>query len=107
MGSRMTPLPLLDYIATTRARRDDPPTSHAAAAQAEPVASVHERMIVAFLKQGYPRSFIVDQIADGIGLTSYQVSKRMRDLEVDGKIRLSGDTRPSKAGRQARCWVSA
>ncbi len=85
-----------------RARRRDPQTSHAAAADAKDLAKQHAVLILGALSYG-PSG--VDGIARVTKLSPYQVSKRMAELEKSRAIRLTGREVKSDAGRAQREWT--
>ena len=87
-----------------RARRRDPQTSHAAAADAKSLAKEHAVKILRALSYG-PAG--VDRIAARSGLTLAMVSKRMKELEMARAIRLTGREVKSDAGRAQREWTLA
>jgi predicted ArsR family transcriptional regulator len=88
-----------------RARRLDPQTSHAAAADAKDLAKQHAILILGALRYCGPSG--VDAIARATKLSPYQVSKRMAELEKARAIKLTGRTVPSDAGRAQREWATA
>ena len=67
--------------ATARARRDDPETSHIAAAEVEinGTASAHRNVIVEYLRINPGQTNA--EIAEGSGLQYCQIHKRMSELE--------------------------
>jgi DNA-binding HxlR family transcriptional regulator len=87
-----------------RARRSDPQTSHAAAADAKDLAKQHAILILGALRYG-PAG--CDRIASITRLSPYQVSKRLSELEKARAIKLTGRTVKSNAGRQQREWALA
>lgn len=87
------------------ARPSDPATSHKAAARVSEFAESHRSAIVSYLRSIAPAGATVDDIADGTGLTSYQVSKRIKELHLAGRIELAGEG-ISRSGRAARAWRS-
>jgi predicted ArsR family transcriptional regulator len=94
----------LGMVDEPRARRSDPVTSHQAAASAKELAQQHHILILGALMAG-PAG--VDRIAATTRLTSYQVSKRMSELERAGAARPTGKTVQSTAGRAQREWERA
>ena len=92
------------YIDPPRARVSDPITSHQAAASAKDLAAQHHILILGALRRG-PAG--VDRIAAITKLTTYQVSKRMAELERSGAARLTGKTVQSTSGRGQREWCLA
>lgn len=87
-----------------RARNTDPITSHLAAASAKELASQHQILVLGALRRG-PAG--VDRIAAITKLTTYQVSKRMAELQRSGAIVLTGKTVQSTSGRAQREWATA
>lgn len=85
------------------ARKKDPETSKAAAAQAKEMAARHHRLIVDVLTQHGPLG--KDGIASRLrGLDGVAVCRRLTELHRAGKIQPTGRTVPSTAGRQEREW---
>jgi predicted ArsR family transcriptional regulator len=93
-------LSLLDM--PPRARRTDPPTSHAAAAQSAALAARHHALIVDCLKCYGPHG--KDGIAARTRLDGVAVCRRLGELERAGLIQQTGRTVPSTAGRAEREW---
>lgn len=86
------------------ARRSDPPTSKASALSVERFAGEQYARILWALKHG--GSATIHELAERcIGLGDHQIGKRLPELEAAGKIRQTGETRPSPAGRQCRVWA--
>ena len=85
-----------------RVRNTDPLTSWQAAGSAKDLASRHARLIVDCLeKYG---ALGKDGIAAQTNLDSNQVSRRLKELEEDGEIILTGKVVKSKSGRMEREW---
>ena len=95
---------LLSAMDEPRARRRDPQTSHAAAADAKGLQKEHAIKILRALGYG-PGG--VDRIAAISGLRIDQVSKRMDELKDAGAIRLTLRKVKSNAGRPQREWTLA
>lgn len=87
------------------ARNTDPITSHLAAAQAKELAKRHHSLIVECLMKNGPCG--VDKIAQYICLQPHQVGKRMKELQKDGLVILTGKMVYSSSGRLEREWSSA
>lgn len=83
------------------ARQKDPPTSHAAAAEAIDLAREHRARILDALARGPGGA---SQIAARCGLNAHQIGKRLSELSRAGKILLTGRTVPSASGRGEREW---
>ena len=83
------------------ARRTDPVTSHAAAAQSGSLRSEHARRILAALERGPAGA---SGIAARCGLLSHQVNKRLAELARAARIVETGVTVASSSGRQEREW---
>ena len=90
------------FDAPPAARQSDPPTSHAAAAEAHEVRSRHHGLILDCLRTHGPLG--KDGIAARTKLTGVAVARRTVELERSGLIRATGRTVPSTAGRQEREW---
>ena len=85
-----------------RVRNTDPLTSWQAAGSAKDLANRHARLIVDCLtKYG---AMGKDGIATQTGLDSNQVARRLKELEEDGEISLTGQVVKSKSGRAEREW---
>jgi len=97
-----------DYYSTSvadlplfKARAENPPTSHAAAARvSEFMGEQHARILDALAAGPAGAS----RIAERCGLNSHQVGKRLHELEVAGRIALTGRTVASASGRGEREW---
>ena len=85
-----------------RARGLDPSTSHAAADQSIDLAKQHFEKIVECLRRFGPMG--KDGIAELVGLDGNQVARRMKELEKDGRVELTGRTIKSNSGRSEREW---
>ena len=92
-------LPMFDTPAL--ARRTDPATSHTTASMAGGVLADHEKRILAALRLG-PAS--KDGIALRANLSGHAVGKRLRQLEREGFIEVTGAERMSASGRSEREW---
>jgi predicted ArsR family transcriptional regulator len=95
----------LTFDAPPLARNSDPATSHQAASQARELQADHYRLILATLRRH--GALGKDGIASRCGLTAYQVSKRLTELDRLGAIRATGETVRSTAGRSEREWIAA
>lgn len=97
----------LDFRASTRARRDDPETSHEAARAAVTVAGDHMAKILgSLITQGRGTIY---EVAERLGLTHVQVARRMPELEERQVARPAMEngsplTRLSPSGRPCRVW---
>ena len=97
----MTQLTIFDL--PPLARRTDPATSHAAAAQAKELQARHHRLILAALEQHGPMG--KDAIAARIqGMDGVAVCRRLTELHRAGKIALTGRNVMSNSGRHEREW---
>jgi DNA-binding HxlR family transcriptional regulator len=85
-----------------RARNSDPLTSFQAADSAKELAKTHWRVIVVCLFQNGPLG--KDGIATHTGIDGNQVARRLKELETQGWIELTGKTVASKSKRQEREW---
>ena len=84
------------------ARRNDPPTSVAAAQSVTPrMKTEHEGLILVALECGPAGK---TRIAHLCGLTDQQVIRRMRNLVRDGLVVPTGREVPSAAGRAEMEW---
>ena len=82
-------------------RRTDPVTSRIAAGKAGGLKAEHKRKIVEALKISPAGS---SEIAERVGLITYQVCKRTGELETDGLIEQTGRKVMSAARRPEREW---
>ena len=88
------------FLELRRARRTDPATSHAAAAQTDFYLDHFRRITEALQDPG-----TIYEIADRTGLTHVQVARRTPEMQEEGLIRVRpGETRPSPSGRACRVW---
>lgn len=87
-----------------RARRRDPATSHAAAAQAGQRAQHHAALILGALVQAGERGLTNHEAAGVTGLDHVAVARRLPELERAGQARPTDATRLSPSGRAARVW---
>ena len=84
-----------------RARRNDPRTSHEAAAKFNPN---HHHMRIAFaLRRAGPRT-IHELSALCVGMTPEAIARRMPELQQMQVVRPTGATRASPSGRECRVW---
>jgi len=83
------------------ARKTDPPTSHAAAAVIKEFTSEQHSAILKALAAGPAGA---SRIAERCGLAPHQVGKRLKELEVAGRITLTGRTVASASRRGEREW---
>lgn len=83
-------------------RRDDPPTSQAAAARAVTFRGEHARRIVEALESGPAGQ---TEIARRAGLTVAQVSKRLKELREGGAIERTGRVVAGGECEYRRCWA--
>lgn len=83
-------------------RSSDPLTSFEAADAAKRLIRTHERLIVAALEQYGAMG--VDAIAARCGLEPHAVGKRMKALESNQRVRLTGQVVKSSSGRNQREW---
>lgn len=91
-----------NFIAMSRARSDDPPTSKAAAARTKEFDANHYGRIMDALRSIGSGTF--HEIAGCMALQGQQVNKRLSELERMGAVERTGETRPSPSGRQCAVW---
>jgi predicted Rossmann fold nucleotide-binding protein DprA/Smf involved in DNA uptake len=91
----------LDLPLFAAARKKDPPTSHAAAARVKEFRSQQHAAILNALAAGPAGA---SRIAERCGLNPHQVGKRLKELEVAGRITLTGRTVASASRRGEREW---
>ena len=94
------------------ARRENPPTSHAAAEQVPAFASEHRDTILRVMRSHGGRGLTVHEMAAYCRLEAHAIGKRVAELERGGQMRVgtaadgrTALTRASPAGRQARVWL--
>ena len=87
-----------------RVRANDPITSFEAADSIKEIAAEHCLKIIQALKEHGPMG--KDAISAKCGLDSNQVARRMRELEIQGHIELTGRKVKSKTGRMEREWAA-
>lgn len=90
---------------TPLARSSDPGTSHGAADEAKQLQARHHRIILAALEAHGPAG--KDRLAVLTALTGVQVCRRLVELERAGRIKWTGKTVKSTAGRAEREWSLA
>ena len=83
-----------------RVRKNDPITSFEAADNSDNFADKHKTMIIAALTEPLGK----DGIARKAGLDPIQVSRRLLELQKQGKIELTGRKVKSNAGLSEREW---
>jgi predicted ArsR family transcriptional regulator len=83
-------------------RRTDPITSKLAAESAKQLQQRHCALILEALRRHGPSG--KDRLAAYTGLTGPQVARRTFELGEIGKIKLTGESVASNAGRPERVW---
>lgn len=91
-----------EYMAHKHARRENPPTSKAAAISMQAPAVTLMEQIMASLYFDGPAT--QHELAQRLQLESQQINKRTADLKIAGKIEPSGLTRPGPSGRAQTVW---
>lgn len=86
------------------ARHTDPATSHMAARMAIVFIDAQEARIVDALREYGPMG--VDAIGRYVELNGHQVGKRMKKLEREGRVRLTGRDVFGASGRAQREWAA-
>lgn len=77
----------IDFV-QTRARRNDPVTSHLAAKRSERFAESHAGRILAALREHGPMS--AERLYDFTGLTIVQADRRLPEMQRMGLVRPTG-----------------
>lgn len=85
-----------------RSRRSDPKTSRDSARRVREFDRAHYGKILVALAGG--RKATIYEIANETGLSHVQVARRMPEMRKLGLAELTGETRPSPAGRLCRLW---
>lgn len=89
---------------------DDPPaqahssTSVAAADAIAPVAATLRRMVLEAIAAAGADGLTDEEGAERVGINGNTYRPRRRELEQANRIYDSGQTRPTKSGRQATVW---
>jgi hypothetical protein len=87
------------------ARKKDPATSRDAAGRAGGLAVHHCGLILDVLKNASPGGLNFEEIAKALGFANTsRISRRMIDLERQGLIFRTGETRATQSGRAAQVW---
>lgn len=84
------------------ARNSDPITSHAAADSMRGISEAQRARIVKTLEASGPLG--AEQIGDVMRLHAHEIRRRTSELERDGLIEPTGDTRRTRSGRAERIW---
>lgn len=98
-----------DLFAPQRlARRDDPQTSHRAAAAVEDFGAGHDAKILAALRTA-PHGLIKDEISARTGLSDIQVARRLSSMEERRLVfrrttQEDFETRVNARGRKCCVW---
>ena len=90
------------FSSYSRARREDPKTSHAAAKSVQEFAASHFGIIVYALKSHGPMT--IDEIAIKTKLSHVAIARRMTELQRINATEPTGTTRAGVSGRQQRVW---
>ena len=72
-----------------RARRTDPMSSHRAGAECSEWIAIHHRKIITALYEA-KRPMIYVEIAEACGLAAEQVARRLKEIEINGHIKVLG-----------------
>ena len=94
-----------DFDPKKHARKADPITSQMASEKAGKLAHQHCAEIKRVLDEVYPDGLNFEEISKRVGFQqTTQVSRRMVDLERQGRAERTGETRQTSSGRQAQIW---
>ena len=86
-------------------RNSDPDTSDMAARSAKGLAGKHCLLIKNLLVSVSPMSLNYEEISGRLGFDNQnKVARRMVDLERQGLVERTNETRATKSGRQAQLW---
>lgn len=85
------------------ARRDDPATSKAAAAQAKDLVSAHEGTILDALR-GDGGALAAEEIADRTDLDAVQVARRLSAMATKGLVVRTTLVHTTRSGRSSAKW---
>jgi len=101
MSERLDQLGGLPMFDAPRARKTDPPTSHAAADSMREGAETQRRMIVDALEYG---PMTGDQLDAHYGWPHATANRRLPELRDAGLVVMMTETRETRSGRSARLW---
>lgn len=87
-----------------RARRDDPPTSHAAARSMKPDVLSKQRTAVLNVVKAYPHGATAYDVHGSLGIQQSVAARRLTDLHELGLIFDTGRTRPGSTNRELIVW---
>lgn len=90
---------LLPFDPKKLARTQDPGTSHEAAASSKELRSRHHKIILEVFGPG--SRLASEQVADRAGLTHWQVTRRMNELERAGRLEKTEEKHVNRSGRKA------
>ena len=90
-------------LTAPRARRTDPATSKAAAEGAVRFYRGHKAVIINWLEGIHPRAATFMDISGGTGLNPWQVARRLKEIEADGRITRAGEGKLPD-GNEATLW---
>jgi len=96
-----------DFKAEKLARKTDPETSKLAAKAAGSLVINHQRLIIEAVSEESAKNnmgLTPEEIGGATGLTSVQVTRRVKDLSDAKVIYDSGLTRKHRNGRSATVW---
>jgi hypothetical protein len=96
--------PLFEPVAP-RARASDPTTSHAAAASMLEPADLQRALIVHALRTQGPMT--ADELDVALDWRETTSGRRLAEAERQGRVRRTGNTRPTRSGRNAEIWEAA
>lgn len=85
-----------------KVRKADPMTSRVAAQTMDDLGANHQARIIYALRKYGP--LIAHEIADVTNLHHTQICRRLPELEAEGLVEETGETRKSPSGRPARVW---
>jgi len=88
------------------ARRTDPATSHAAAADAQTNANTHRARVLAALREAGWNGLTDFELGDRLGLQQTSAGKRRGELRDAGLVVDSGRKRRAPSGSAAIVWIA-
>ncbi len=89
-------------FARTHTRRADPATSYKAAVSISYRAGSHSATILEAMRGRPPMQY--EEIANLCGIEGHAVARRLPDMQRDGRVLASMDTRPLSSGSAGRLW---
>ena len=87
------------------ARRENPTTSHLAAESMQGEAGVQRQAILQHLKDCVYQGHCADDLDQHLALRPTSCGRRLKELELQGLVWRTGETRQTRSGRAAEVWA--